>query len=199
MLDDEARHGPLTKLRLGLGAILFVIGAGAFLSGFFCAITGDDTPGELDKLSDVQLPLGGIRAIADAQGRIFTYSHFYQRAQLFDAEGKFVRGFHVQKWWFGGAYVDAEGRFAFYLRDGRSAVLDEARGFSVQPGPARVSKTPRPKVEVIGSLWYARITRDGQIVVRPPWWHAPLAGPSPSFAFAVVGMLLMIGGSKRAM
>jgi len=187
-------NGTKVKTLLIVGSAIFLVGMGLTIGWQIAAWLGGS------RLSACEFPFGSeLRVTVDATGRIYVGDNFYSRIQRYAPTGQFERG------WF----VDTDGIFVLrttvddridvatarrggvltYTTDGRllSHVDDDYayRRYSALPetaGHYTIKGWLLPRVVD---------TRTGQTVVATPWAKRLIAAPFPSFAYSILGVVLI--------
>ena len=208
---DEGRT-PSARRRLllvrGVAALLLVLGGVGWFGGAFAMLTRPEW------LSGrVELPLGDLSGIAvDGQGRIYCGSPFYGRVQVYDADGRFLRGWFVDAG--GGAFrlrvspADelevAAPRGSMYFRfDAEGNVLEEEADvpdYFVQfgeEGERRCRDVEGNTYTICWALLFPHIVRqspDGTraTVVSTPAHNWIIMGPFPAWLLWAAGIVLLV-------
>lgn len=165
-----------------------------------------------------EAPLTTISSFAvDADGRIYCGTSNYQRVQVYEPDGTYVRG------WFVGAgggdfsvaisaagtveVATARGRFleeyspdAVLLSRRRLGILEEEEF----PHPKRIPVPGRPACSLIlvSSVFHPGVKRECQSgeeewIVRNPLRLWPLSAPFPALAYVLVGLVLLRISGER--
>lgn len=177
--------------------------------------------------SNTQLPLGDLQSVAlDSQGRIYCGLGFYSRIQVYDNQGRFLRG-----WW-----VDAGGgMLRFHVAEGDRLEVEAVRRdrvFTFDPNGHLIESNQETETQrevfdrrdqlaaadargrtfaIRNRLFWPHVVREDQAgqttVVSTPWYLWPIMGPFPAWIFCAVGIVtlgitavrrrLLIAGGRR--
>lgn len=191
-------------LKLSAGALLLL----GFVGWFGGALMLIHKPGWIS--SNTQLPLGDLHCIAvDSQGRIYCGLGFYSRIQVYDDQGRFLRG-----WW-----IDATGRLRLHMAEGDRLEVEAIRRdriFTFDPNGTLIESRQETEAQredfdrrdqlpvadargrtfaVRSKLFWPRVVREDQAgrttIISMPWYLWPIMGPLPAWLFFFVGILLL--------
>jgi len=160
---------------------------------------------------ETQLPLGDLHCIAlDSQGRIYCGLGFYSRVQVYDSQGRFLRGWQVDA---GGGMlrmnmteddrleVEAGRRDRVFTFDPNGSVLESHQMTAVQResfdrmDQLVATDSLGRTFAVRSQLFWPRVVREDQAgrttVVSMPWYLWPIMGPFPAWGFAFAGILAL--------
>ncbi|MHC4713418.1 MAG: NHL repeat-containing protein [Planctomycetota bacterium] len=203
----------LRKLVLRTVAVILVLlGSAGWFGGFFAHSL---EPDYVDR--NTQLPLGWLEGVAvDNHGRIYCGLQFYSRIQVYDADGRFLRG------WF----LDAAGG-VFRLRISKSGQLEVATVrndmlYTYNADGELVEKRTQAghlygefgaeseylatgpdgaEYRAKGFPWPRIVKRDASgashTVVSVPIHLWFMMGPLPAWGFSAIGIVLLLGTDKR--
>jgi len=187
---------------------------GAFLFGGACGIGSDF--GIRMVSSKARFPLAAPLAIAvDSKERVYCLSRFYNRVQVFDSEGKFLRG-----WFVGipkGSYrmsmdehdhlrVATERWGTHFIFDANGTLLDKTKDYTFFDDIASVG--PIEVNDVFGSVYKAediwlspkvvKISPSGEatVLIYDPFGLWVVTVPFPAFAFLMGSIFLLFILSK---
>ena len=200
--EDKEPPCRLARWMRRLGIALTLCGA----VGWFGAVL--KCAGLFDLPGNIEVPLGDLEGIAvDADGNIYCGTPFWQRVQVYDQEGSFIRGWSV----------DAGGGM-FRIRTDKDGYIHAAtaRGgmhYTYRPDGTLVSEAEEP--ELLGTFQaYSIVADDGsrydicspnlfpnivktdengqsRRVVGPRWHLWLIQGPFPAFILFAVGVLML--------
>jgi len=196
----------LTKYLSITGGTLLFIGFSGFLgAALLCCFIGGAIPPEME------LPMGEMCSIAvDRAGNIYCASYSYGRIQVYDREGKFVRGMYVGG---GGGriimYFDTKERLHVYVAKARilqvyhpDGTLAGKRKDEVAASiDSSINSTARDRdgntYRIRTPSFYPRvfrITPEGQqsVIVAVPLYLLLFQGPMPAWCIGAIGMGLLV-------
>jgi hypothetical protein len=189
----------------GLGVAVFAIG----LCGFGLHAL-QDLASDRGWLRSFEFPLGDVQDIAvDRDGRLLLALGFYGRIQLYDAGGRFIRGWSADS--LGGAFTVAfqgPDLVQSYANRRRSTILfdingrrrDDRAASSPDSTEHRTGATAvtAPDGSVLSVrlryLWPAIVRQtggDAVVLITGPWYLRPLTGPLPTWSLMLAGCLLV--------
>ena len=195
-----------------LAAFFLVLGGIGFFLGLPCAV------GWLDGLPQwIEFPLGEPEGIAvDAAGRVYLGLQFYHRVQVYDAEGRFLRGFFVNSG--GGVFrirINSEGRLDVAATRGNSLTTYELDGTEVarevdpthrrhyysefgEEMQRRAAAPHGTEYHLVSGLLFPRVDQvelsgDRRTVIRTDAARWFLKGPFPAGLFWGLGIAALIG------
>lgn len=197
-------------LRLILGLSFLVIGVGSWLAGALI-VTGTWVPAE-----QTELPLSGLCDIAiTPTGTIYCAVPWYARIQMYDADGEFLRGWHVDA---GGGIFDvqptAQGKLqAATLRNDRLYTFDptgrllsqDAAAPGTQPldGSGEGGDAEGNRYRRATPFFWPRAVRTGpdgtsRTLIASPFLLWLVSWPFPAVAWLAAGLgLVAISGGPR--
>ena len=199
-------HLSVVRILLFLARLLFAAGFLGFLFGAPCAM------GLLNRLPNrVLLPLGELETVAiDTKGQIYCGAQFYNRIQVYDPTGKFLRGWFIKAG--GGAFrliIDDQNRLEVFTARGNRHYQFTEFGELVSSGTYDRASIPWPTTSAASRAHDAqgrvydvhnphlfprvvRTDRDGRAttVIQSPWYLWPVTGAMPAWLTGVLGMTL---------
>ncbi len=161
--------------------------------------------------SETQLPLGDLESVAlDSQGRIYCGLAFYSRIQVYDEQGRFLRG-----WWVDGGggmlrlhmaegdrlEVEAARKNRVFTFDLNGSLIESNQQTETQRKVSdRLDQLPvtdaRGRTYAIRNrFFWPHVVREDQAgrttVVSTPWYLWPIMGPLPAWIFFAIGLVTL--------
>ncbi len=183
------------------GGVFFLLGAVGWFGG---ALFGG---GLLSVPVHFEVPLGELEGIAvDSKGRVYCGASFYGRVQVYDREGRFLRGWSADA--SGGAFrikVDEDDRVhvatarggLHWIWDREGRLIHKAEDpsqFEAFPASATTDRSGN-RYEIRGRSLFPRVVRtdaEGRqcVMIATPWYLWIIQGPFPAWIFFFLGMIV---------
>ena len=190
-----------------VAVVLLVLGAVGFLGGVFVGIC---QPTWISPAT--QMPLGGLGSIVvDKRGDIYCGLEFYSRIQVYDAQGRFLRG-----WWVdggaGGTWrlqltddglleVEAGRRGRIHIFDGNGVLCEQSKQSESQRESVNdrnqfvAMDTSGGRYTIRNRILCPRVVRDAHneqsTIIATPWYLWPIMGPLPAWGFFMCGLVAL--------
>jgi hypothetical protein len=190
----------IAGLRYWFGGTLAAAGLIGFIAGGVVAFAGDSLP-----LRSIEFPLGDVQDMAvDPSGNVVLALGFYGRIQVYDAQGRFQRGWSAEAR--GGSFtvaVDDSGLISSYAsRRGSTLVFNpDGRVITTADSGSQRGHGETAIATADGSvltlrhrfLWPTLVREKNGVVsvlVTGPWYLRPFTGPVPTWLLMMVGVLV---------
>ena len=161
--------------------------------------------------SHIELPLGGLDSLAvDSEENVYCSSGAYNRIQVYDSKGKFLRGLHIQMK-APRLYIDSENNlhvwssykeYRKYNPKGEHLIEESDTEFSAPPGGKYrfVESVQDNQGNIYRIPWYSALlsrvlktTPSGEtrVLISQPFYLWFIKMPLPAFLFGLIGILYL--------